>query len=487
MSNVNVYNQDTMYEQLNAQLKETEMLKDQYLDNILQSAQRSLDINRELLEFGHDEDIAEIPNNVKKELVPLNAKIEQLIKDNPTLADKLKDNDTYLAMASEIGLYTYGEALTDFQKNFIKQNKFDTEYQSILDKFKEIDKNSNQNQTNFENYRDITRKIAILSPFMEKFNAPENSEVAQKLISETKSTNLNPYQLYQNTLKDFDSIKTTLALEQGVSKDKVGILVDVDSAENRNIYNNFTKQITHIEKEPVYFLGVKIPFIKKDVEKNYLIWNSEEAERKHKILSTLRNELINNVANTEKAINVLEIVGEKPVYADVSKVVDKAKLSSEFQQNFAIASEKIERKQLKHEINVNYSINKIQQQAKANNQQVEQQEGEKQGGDDGREHLTREHTLPNTLKDIKRAEKTTPQNQSTQNEAPFQSFDKAIYPNELQKNNLTVEERITKMNEKLDLANSFKMNMEEVRVSKEIDNSIKEYQNINNSNGFRIK
>ena len=319
---------------------------------------------------------------------------------------------------------------------------------------------------------------------MEKFNAPENSEVAQKLISETKSTNLNPYQLYQNTLKDFDSIKTTLALEQGVSKDKVGILVDVDSAENRNIYNNFTKQITHIEKEPVYFLGVKIPFIKKDVEKNYLIWNSEEAERKHKILSTLRNELINNVANTEKAINVLEIVGEKPVYADVSKVVDKAKLSSEFQQNFAIASEKIERKQLKHEINVDYSIDKIHKQAKQEAQQNKEQEGEKQGGDDGREHLTREHTLPNTLKDMKRAEKLTPKNQSTQNEAPFQSFDEAIYPNELQKNNLTVEERITKMDKKIELGNSFKTNMEE--VSKEIDNSIKD-QNINNSNGFKIK
>lgn len=136
---------------------------------------------------------------------------------------------------------------------------------------------------------------------------------------------------------------------------------------------------------------------------------------------------------------------------------------------------------------IDYSIDKIHEQAKKEAQQNKEQEGEKQGGDDGREHLTREHTLPNTLKDIKRAEKTTPQNQSTQNEAPFQSFDKAIYPNELQKNNLTVEERITKMNEKLDLANSFKMNMEEVRVSKEIDNSIKEYQNINNSNGFRIK
>ena len=138
----------------------------------------------------------------------------------------------------------------------------------------------------------------------------------------------------------------------------------------------------------------------------------------------------------------------------------------------------------KNEINVDYSINKIQQQAKANNQQVEQQEGEKQGGDDGREHLTREHTLPNTLKDIKRAEKTTPQNQSTQNEAPFQSFDKAIYPNELQKNNLSVEDRIAKMDKKLE-ANLFKMNMKE--VSKEIDNNIKEHQNINNGTGLRIK
>ena len=61
-----------------------------------------------------------------------------------------------------------------------------------------------------------------------------------------------------------------------------------------------------------------------------------------------------------------------------------------------------------NKINVDYSINKIQQQAKAYNQQVEQQGGEKQGGDDGREHLTREHTLPNTFKDMKRAEQLEP-------------------------------------------------------------------------------
>lgn len=132
---------------------------------------------------------------------------------------------------------------------------------------------------------------------------------------------------------------------------------------------------------------------------------------------------------------------------------------------------------------IDYSIDKIHEQAKQEAQQNKEQEGEKQGGDDGREHLTREHTLPNTLKDMKRAEKLTQKNQSTQNEAPFQSFDKAIYPNELQKNNLSVEERITKMDKKLEFANLFKMNMEE--VSKEIDN--REYQNINNSNGFKIK
>lgn len=86
---------------------------------------------------------------------------------------------------------------------------------------------------------------------------------------------------------------------------------------------------------------------------------------------------------------------------------------------------------------------------------------------------------------MKRAEKLTPKNQSTQNEEPFLGFDKAIYPNELQKNNLSAEEREAKLDEKLNLANSFKMNMEE--ISKEIDNSIKEYQNINNSNGFTIK
>ena len=39
------------------------------------------------------------------------------------------------------------------------------------------------------------------------------------------------------------------------------------------------------------------------------------------------------------------------------------------------------------------------------------------------------------------------------------------------------------MDKKLEFANLFKMNMEE--VSKEIDN--REYQNINNSNGFKIK
>lgn len=137
------------------------------------------------------------------------------------------------------------------------------------------------------------------------------------------------------------------------------------------------------------------------------------------------------------------------------------------------------------EINVDYSIDKIHEQAKQEAQKNKEQEGEKQGGDDGREHLTREHTLPNTLKDMKRAEKLTPKNQSTQNEAPFQSFDKAIYPNELQKNNLSVEDRIAKMDKQIELGNSFKTNMEE--VSKEIDNNIKEHQNINNGNGLRIK
>jgi hypothetical protein len=135
-------------------------------------------------------------------------------------------------------------------------------------------------------------------------------------------------------------------------------------------------------------------------------------------------------------------------------------------------------------------VDKIPQQAKAYNQQVEQ-EGEKQGGDDGREHLIREHTLPNTVKDMKRAEKLNPKNQAYPNEEnPFPTFEEAtaIHQNELPKPKLSVEERLDKISEKLNkinLANSFKMNMKE--VSKEIDNGIKEYQNINNSNGFKIK
>lgn len=40
--------------------------------------------------------------------------------------------------------------------------------------------------------------------------------------------------------------------------------------------------------------------------------------------------------------------------------------------------------------------------------EIAYQEGEKQGGDDGREHLTREHTLPNTFKDMKRAKQLEP-------------------------------------------------------------------------------